>query len=219
MTAHASGRVWCLWLLLALPLVSAPEPASAGVSAVDPASKAFSAFAARAQQPGVRIMRLDPAHTAFGFELRTRWGQLVQGQFPVYEGVVLALPDGRRQVRIRLAADEVDVAGSERYTVMARGEGFFDAARHPDIEFVSDPHDDALARNGGPLRGHLRMHGVTRPETFAVAPAACTAAGQDCDAHASGSVTRSDYGIGGLRLMLSDRVRFTMQVRLLDRAP
>lgn len=164
-------------------------------------------------------MGLDSAHTAFGFELRTRWGQLVQGRFPVYEGVVLALPDGRRQVRIRLAADAVDVAGSERYTAMARGEAFFDAEHHPDIEFVSDPHDDVLTRKGGPLRGHLRMHGVTRPETFVVAPAACAAAGEDCDAHASGSVDRSDYGIGGMRVVLADRVRFTMQVRLLDKAP
>ena len=29
----------------------------------------------------------DPHHTRFGFELRTRWGQRVSGQFPQYDAV------------------------------------------------------------------------------------------------------------------------------------
>ena len=193
----------------------AAQPVS-GALETDAFENALRTFAARARQPGVRVMAFDPAHTAFGFELRTRWGQRVQGQFPLYDGVVLLLPDGRRQVRIRLAAGAVQVAGSDRYTEMARGEAFFDAGRYPDIEFVSDPHPDRLTRDGGPLHGQLRLHGVTRAETFVVAPAACARAGQDCDALASGSVARGDYGIGGMRLVLADSVRFTMQVRLQD---
>lgn len=199
-------------------VASAQLPAT-GMDAAESADKAFSALTARAAQPGVRIVGFDPAYTEFGFELRTRWGQRVQGQFPVYEGTVLVLPDGRRQVRIRLSSGAMDVAGSERYTAVARGEAFFDAERYPDIEFVSDLHDDVLAREGGLLQGHLRMHGVTRPETFVVEPASCIRAGEDCEAVASGTVTRSDYAIGGMRMVLSDRVRFTMRVRLLERVP
>lgn len=206
-------------LLLVLALLAPVPSAASGLSAADSADHAFSTFTAGARQPGARVIGFDPAHTAFGFELRTRWGQRVQGQFPVYEGAVLVLPGGRRQVRIRLDSGAMAVAGSARYTAMARGEAFFDAQRYPDIEFVSDPHDDVLAREGGQLHGHLRMHGVTRPETFMVAPASCTRAGEDCDAVASGSVTRSDYGIDGMRLVLGDRVRFTLHVRLLERVP
>lgn len=200
-----------------LPAATSAQPA-APVAAPATADQAFGAFATRSRQPGVRAYAFDPAHTQFGFELRTRWGQRVQGQFPVYDGVVLFLPDGRRQVRIRLAAEAIDVAGSERYAAIARSDAFFDAERYPAIEFVSEPHDDALSRDGGLLQGYLRMHGVSRPETFVVAPALCERAGEDCDAFASGSVARSDYGIAGMRLVLSDRVRFTMQVRLLDPA-
>nr|WP_246606839.1 YceI family protein [Lysobacter antarcticus] len=205
--------------MLTLPLAAPAQHAAPVVSVQAAADQAFRAFADRSRQSGVRVYAFDAAHTRFGFELRTRWGQRVQGQFPVYDGTVLFLPDGRRQVRIRLAAGSIDVAGSERYAAMARSDAFFDAEHHPDIEFVSEPHDDVLTRRGGLLQGYLRMHGVSRPETFVVAPARCDRAGEDCDAFASGSVARSDYGIAGMRLVLSDRVRFTMQVRLRDPAP
>ena len=218
MTAARFRNKWCLLLLLTLPM-AAPAQTPAPTAAPAAADQPFRAFAARSTQPGVRTYAFDPIHTQFGFELRTRWGQRVQGRFPVYDGTVLFLPDGRRQVRIRLAAGSIDVAGSERYAAMARSDAFFDAEHHPDIEFVSEPHDDVLTRRGGLLQGYLRMHGVSRPETFVVAPARCDRAGEDCDAFASGSVARSDYGIAGMRLVLSDRVRFTMQVRLRDPAP
>ncbi len=161
----------------------------------------------------------DPAHTAFGFELRTRWGQRVRGAFPIYQGMVMELPDGRSQIRIHLATAGVEVEGAQRYADMARGEGFFDAANYPEIEFLSDPYDPALGHDGGRLRGRLKMHGVSRKETFAVAPTTCSRPGRDCDVIASGSVDRNDYGIDGLRLVLADRVRFTLRVRLQDAMP
>lgn len=207
-------------LLLVLPMGAPAQVAVPPVAIADSSSdRMFSDFAVHARQPGVRVLAFDPAHTAFGFELRTRWGQRVQGQFPVYDGRVLILPDGRRQVRIRLAAGAVVVAGSERYTELARSDAFFDAARYPHIDFVSDLHEEALSREGGLLDGELHLHGVIRSETFVVAPASCERVGEDCDAVAAGSVARSDYDIAGMRLVLADRVRFTMQVRLLEPAP
>lgn len=156
----------------------------------------------------------DPDHTRFGFELRTRWGQRVVGTFPEYDGELLVLPDGRHQVRIRLATAGVEVAGSRRYTDMARGEGFFDAQQYPLIEFVSDPHHPELAHDGGKLRGRLSMHGTDRIETFALAPSGCSRPGFGCDVRANGSVSRDTYGLDGWKLVLGDRVRFDMQVRL-----
>lgn len=216
--SHPLGQWWLL-LLLVLPMGAPAQPVASAASAAESGDRAFSEFAARARQAGVRAQAFDPAHTAFGFELRTRWGQRVHGQFPVYDGLALILPDGRRQVRIRLAAGAVDVAGSERYTELARSDAFFDAARYPDIEFVSEPHDEVMSREGGLLQGELRLHGVTRSETFVVARASCERVGEDCDAVAAGSVARSDYDIAGMRLVLSDRVRFTMRVRLLESLP
>lgn len=211
----SKGNLLC-WIALGLlawptvpPLCAAPVAVEPVAADIDPASAD--------DRTGVSVF--DPAHTRFGFELRTRWGQRVRGQFPVYEGMVLELPHGRSQIRIHLATATVEVEGSERYAELARGEGFFDAANYPDIEFVSEPHNVALAHDGGVLRGRLTMHGVSRMETFVVAPTTCSRPGRDCDAVASGSVDRSNYGIDGLRLVLADRVRFTLRVRLQDAMP
>jgi len=111
--------------------------------------------------------RFDPGHTRFSFEVRTRWGQRVTGTFPQYAGEVRAAPDGRHVVRIRLATGAVVVAGSPRNTALARGAGFFDAPRHPSIEFVSDPYPEPLLRTGGALRGRLTIHGITDPSRAA----------------------------------------------------
>lgn len=161
----------------------------------------------------------DPAHTGFGFELRTRWGQRVVGTFPSYQGEVIRLPDGRRQVRIQWSTAAVVVAGSARYTAMARGEGFFDANKYPLIEFVSEPLTDAVLHGGGRLRGRLSMHGVARNETFALKPSQCARPGLDCDVVATGSVRREDYGLDGWQLALRNKVRFDLRVRLLDVQP
>ncbi len=83
----------------------------------------------------VSAQALDPTHSRFGFELRTRWGQVIVGNFPRFEGEVVDLADGRRQVRIRVATASVEVNGSERYTRFARGGRFLDAAQHPWVEF------------------------------------------------------------------------------------
>jgi polyisoprenoid-binding protein YceI len=161
-----------------------------------------------------RTQAFDPQYTRFGFELRTRWGQKVVGMFPQYEGEVTHLSDGRHQVRILLRTGGVTVADSERYTAMARGPSFFDSARYPFIEFVSEPHAELLVRAGGRLRGRLTMHGVSRVESFYLSPSSCDQPGKDCDVVASGSISRSDYGLDGWQLAMTDRVRFNMRVRV-----
>jgi polyisoprenoid-binding protein YceI len=168
---------------------------------------------------GVRTIGFDTTHTRFGFELRTRWGQRVQGWFPQHDGALMKLPDGRNQVRIQLATAAVEVEGSERWAAIARGPRFFDAERYPQIEFVSEPHPPSLGHDGGRLRGKLTMHGVSRIETFVVAPATCARPGVDCDVVASGSVDRGRYGLDGWKLAMTDTVRFNMRVRLQTQPP
>lgn len=175
-----------------------------------------SAAPAPAPVRAASVEAFDPRFTRFGFELRTRWGQRVVGMFPQYEGEVTLLPDGRHTVRIVLRTGGVEVAGSARYTAMARGPSFFDSAHHPLIEFESDPHPEPLIRTGGRLRGRLTMHGVSRVETFYLAPAVCDRPGKDCDVVASGSISRADYDLNGWQLALTDTVRFNMRVRVIE---
>lgn len=158
--------------------------------------------------------RFDPAHTQFRFDVRTRWGQSVGGVFARWDARLQELPGGRRRVRVSLDAGSVEVAGPARYTEMARGPNFFDAAAHPRIEFVSEPHDAALARSGGALRGQVTLHGVRRRETFIVEPSTCARPGEDCDVVARGRVSRAAYGLHAYGFALGDTVRFTLRLRL-----
>lgn len=156
----------------------------------------------------------DDRHTRIGFELRTRWGQSLQGRFPRYEGAVRTLDDGRQQVTVRLASADVTIVGYPRYTEIARGARFFDARRHPWISFTSDPYPAELLRRGGRLGGTLRIHGIAQDETFIVEPAACARPAIDCDLVARGSVRREDYGMDDWKMAIRGRVQFELRLRL-----
>ena len=186
---------WCLALLWAVAAAIGAQPVAPGLQA------------------------LDPVHSRVGFELHTRWGRALQGRFPRFDGEVVVRPDGRRQVRLQLHAASVEILGHPRYTQWARGPGFFDMARHPRIEFVSEPYSEALLHSGGTLAGSLTMLGVERPARFELAPAGCPQPGRDCDVVAHGTIDRTDYGMLGWRIALHDAVRFSLRVRVLGTAP
>lgn len=160
-----------------------------------------------------RATEIDPAASAIGFTLKTRWGKTLVGHFPRYEGEVATLPDGRHQVRLRLAAAEVEIDGSSTFTRLTRGEGFFEADRFPWVEFVSDPYSIDLTRHGGRLGGRVTIRGVERRESFVIRPAVCERPGVECDIVARGSIDRDDYGMGRWGFALSDKVVFSLRVR------
>ena len=161
-----------------------------------------------------RAADIDPATSAIGFRLFTRWGQTLQGRFPDSGGVVEQLPDGRHQVRLRLSTRTVEIVGHSGYTRMARGRGFFDVADYPQIEFVSEPYPPELLQHGGALPGTLSIRDVQRREVFTIEPATCDAPARDCDVVGTGSIHRGDYGLGRWGFALADRVRFLLRVRV-----
>lgn len=157
---------------------------------------------------------IDPEHSRFEFELRTRWGQKLLGEFPRFEGHVTDLPDGRQQAQVTLHAADIRVNDHPRYTELARGRSFFDVARHPQVRFVSDPYvPDSLAQ-GGLLQGTLQIRGVSRRQVMQVQAAACENPGRDCEVVATASLNRSDFGMDDHKLAIGDRVVFVMRTRL-----
>ena len=163
-------------------------------------------------------MQIDPASRA-EFTLQTRWNQTLQGRFPQVEGRVDVDEAGRHRTYFKLDAGLVEIVGSPRYSRLARGPRFFDAARHPHIEFASDPYPAALLRDGGALDGELRLHGVQRRERFIVLPSRCDRPGIDCDIVAHGTVRRSDYGLNSWQMALRESVVFTLRVRTREAPP
>ena len=154
-----------------------------------------------------------PDNTRLGFELRTRWGQVLDGVFRHYEGSVEHLPDGRQQVRLRMYTRDVEIVGHPRYSEWARSEQFFDADRYPVVTFTSRPYDPLLLYDGGKLEGELSIKGITRPRSLEVAPATCPRPAVGCDVVATGAVRRSDYDMDDWMLAVSDRVMLEVLLR------
>lgn len=181
------------------------------------AALACAAPAAAAQAPPA--VAFDTDKSWLGFEVRTRFGQRLVGEFPRYEGAVEHLPDGRHRVRLRVATGEAAIPGRPRYTGWMHGQSFFDSVRYPWMEFVSEPYDPALVHEGGPLKGRLSLRGVTRDEELEVVRAACARPGRDCDIQVGGGIDRADYGMRDWQLALADQVRLEVRVRLREDAP
>jgi polyisoprenoid-binding protein YceI len=160
----------------------------------------------------------DPKHTRIGFTLKTRWGQVLQGRFPNYTGQIESLPDGRYRARLRLDARTVEMVNHPKYTGLTRGDGFFEADRFPEVEFISEPYPASLLRAGGKLAGELRIRDVRRREIFTIEPSECARPARDCDLVASGTVRRSDYGVDRWMFAVSDAVRFQLRLRQADGA-
>ncbi len=156
---------------------------------------------------------IDTAHSRIGFTLKTRWGQELEGRFPQWQGEIVPVSPQRRRVRLLLPTSEVEIQGHPQYSKITRGKGFFDAEHHPWVEFVSDPYDDSLLREGGLLGGQLTIRGVRRREVFTLEPATCDRPTVDCDVVASGVVYRSDYAMDRWAFALADRVVFSLHLR------
>ncbi|GAB3511642.1 YceI family protein [Pseudoxanthomonas daejeonensis] len=170
-------------------------------------------------QPASPTVAFDTARSWLGFEVRTRFGQRLAGEFPRYQGAVEHLPDGNHRVRLRIATSEAMIPDRPRYTSWMRSQSFFDAIRHPWMEFVSEPYAPSLLHDGGPLRGRLSLRGVTRDVELEVAPAGCARPGLECDIQVSGAIERADYGMREWQFALADQVHLEVRVRLQETAP
>ena len=162
----------------------------------------------------VRATGIDAAASRVGFQLVTRWGETIDGRFPVFDGEVTRLPDGRQQVRLSLSAADVEILDSARRSQMTRGAGFFDAPRFPWITFLSDPFDPALLELGGQLRGVLSIRDIQRREAFTVLASACARPALDCPVLAAGVVDRTAYGMNRWPIVVGRKVRFELRIRM-----
>ena len=161
-----------------------------------------------------RASEIDAGASLVGFTLHTRWGQELEGRFPSIRGQVDDLGHGQHRVRLVLMTGDVEIVGHSGYTRFARGRGFFDAQRWPQVEFLSDAYGQELLRDGGTLGGILRIRGVQRRERFQVTPSTCEEPARACDVLATGTIQRKDYGIDRWQIAVRDEVQFQLRLRL-----
>ena len=204
----ARGAAALLLGAILLPSALLAQPAS---------SKAPPVRQAPVTLPGVTAtgpMFLDTRRSRIGFDVRTRIGQRIEGNFPHFEGRIEVLSDGRHQVHLKMYTRSVEIPGKDRYTGWMRGADFFDAQRHPAVEFDSLPYDPDTVARGGDIQGRLMLRGVSHPEVLRVERAVCDRPGYDCDVVSRGTILRGRYGMDNWQLALSDRVTFVLRARL-----
>lgn len=155
--------------------------------------------------------RVEPARTEIAFEVGAKGYPVTHGVFRTFSSA-LSIDFDRPQrstVNFTVTAASLDtqVPALDAYVTSPV---FLDAARFPDIRFVSttvrkvDDHSVEVT-------GNLTLLGVTHPETFTVEVA--REAGLAVTLHAEGQVHRSDYGMTAGLPLISDDVRIIVATR------
>lgn len=172
----------------------------------------FAAFAFAPAAHGAPVA-LDPAQSAADFEIRAMWMFDVAGRFGAVTGSV-DIDHDARTARVHARIDVRGVAmRRESYEDWVKSAEFFDAARYPFVEFVSEPFPLATLDLGGDILGNLTLRGVTRPMSLRLRPSQCPGeAALRCPVVADGSLQRSEFGMRTRRATLADRVRLHFSV-------
>lgn len=157
-------------------------------------------------------VRLDGARSHVEFTVKVLWLVGVKGRFGKVHGDV-RVDRFRSQVRVDARID-VDTIHMNRgnYENWVKSPEFFDAAKHPQIEFVSEPIPQERLRRGGTLTGFLTVRGIRKPVAFELRPSACERPAYDCPIEAEGAIRRSDFEMRSRRGTLSDKVELAFHV-------
>jgi polyisoprenoid-binding protein YceI len=158
--------------------------------------------------------QIDPAESSAGFVVKVAWVRNLPGRFDYLEGVIIRQPEQQTlSVDIRLAAQSLWMPNPD-HAVWAHSEEFFDSQRHPWIRFHAQNVSEALLTKGGTLTGELSLRGRTRAVDFEVEPAACGRPGVDCPVRANGDLQRSEFGMQARRVVVSDKVRLQLAIKV-----
>lgn len=104
--------------------------------------------------------------------------------------------------------------GREGYRDWALSPEFFWAARYPQIRFQADAASANDLQGGGEIRGDLQVRGKRQSVRFVIDSADCGEAHRACRVRASGELSRRAFGMRSRRLTLADRIRITLDLRL-----
>lgn len=167
---------------------------------------------------GASTYRIDERFGSIAFSVSVLGLFSVSGRFLRFAGDLVL--DPRRPeataIDVSVATAEVDLPLAEQRELI-RSPAYFDSDRHPTARFVSQavsvPTPDRFL-----IDGLLTLRGVTNPVRL---EARLTERGRDAqrgidtaDVIAQATVSRSAFGMVADRLLLSDRVRLDIKVRI-----
>jgi polyisoprenoid-binding protein YceI len=189
--------------------------------AVALAAPAAAQLASTAQQPGkptavvpAGTYQVDPAHTQVTWEVNHMGFSMLQGQFGASGGSITIDPakPAATKVDVTFNTGELSVTSSG-FSNHLKSKDFFDAATYPTARFVSTSVTRRTATTGT-MTGNLTIKNMTKPVTLAV-----TFVGAGTNPMAkklnfgftgTGTIKRSDFGLGMAAPVVSDNVKLTV---------
>ena len=158
---------------------------------------------------------LDPVHTSVSFRIKHLGITNVHGRFNDVSGMLRfdeASPENFSIV-VQVKTASVYTANTTRDNDL-RSANFFDAKKHPLIEFKSTSVEKTDAETYE-IRGNMNLHGVSRPMKVA---AIITGAGQDpwgnyrIGFETAFKIKRSDFGMTNALNIAGDEVRLIVNI-------
>lgn len=163
---------------------------------------------------------VDPANSRVEFEARHLGIAPVRGSFKAFEGA-LELGDDLAGAR---AYGSVSVASldtnQEKRDAHLRSPAFFDAEQFPELTFESG-EIRALDAETFVIGGQLTIHGVTRPITLTAEVKGTEtdpAGARRLALEVAGELSRGDYGMTHLMVLVSNKVRLRLEIVAVEEA-
>jgi polyisoprenoid-binding protein YceI len=175
--------------------------------------------------PTLTTWKIDPAHSHAEFAIRHLMISTVKGRFGAVNGTVVTDESdlARSKVEVTIDVNTIDTHEPQRDAHL-KSPDFFDAEKHPTIDFRSTRISDVASDNSEfKVIGDLTIHGVTREITLHV-----TSEGRGKDPwggeragfSAQTKIKRSEFGLtwnqvleaGGF--VVGDDVKITVDVEL-----
>lgn len=181
--------------------------------------KTFLAAAALLAGAGVSAepatFAIDPNHTIVTFEALHLGTSTQRGRLQAKEGMVVldrAAKTGKADITIDLASVSVATASLASFL---QGERFFNVAQNPTARFVGD----TMTFDGDKLEsvaGTLTLMGKSQPVTLKATRFNCYENSQlkreVCGGDFTGTIKRSQYGLGALPTVTPDDIPLLIQV-------
>lgn len=161
----------------------------------------------------------DAAHSRLGFSISHMGIADVNGEFKKFE-VKLSTPNGDfTGATIEMTADANSVTtGLEMRDNHLKTADFFDVAKFPSLSFKSTAVTKVKGL-GYQVTGNLTMHGVTKPVTFNAVHNGTVKneAGKNVAGFKlTGTIKRSDFGVGQPSPGLSDEVKLVCDLEVVQ---
>jgi len=160
--------------------------------------------------------RIDEAHTSIGFKIDAVGFPTTRGYFTRYSGRILidfARP-AKSFTSFTVESASVEL-GSQSFDDFVKSAALLDVAKFPTLSFNSTQVEKLNARTAR-VTGNLTMLGVTKPITLTVNVDSDSSAKESAVAFvATGTITRSEFGMAFGVPLIDDALEITVKTRAL----